>query len=159
MSQLIEFIKKTSYAGTWSYSEDGNYAGFYWDPQKNMEIPSHPGIYFLLSDDLTAVQKIGKAEGRGGLRQRFKQYTSKKLINGRVLTDDTDGLWFKAMKGILINKKIDVYYYTTPPEIVNFSNFGLSFCLEAHWARSFERTLNVLARSESQPMFLSGNLT
>lgn len=162
MSQvdLIEFVKhRANYAGKWRYSIRSDKAGFAWTTGSLDTVPAEPGIYFLLSHNSTRLQKIGKAEGAKGLIQRLGQYTTIKSIDGKIMRDRTDRLWFSKMTRAdseLCGQEIDIYWYITNPTLVSFEDGGLTLKLEAQWARSLERELNVIADKQGHCMELSG---
>lgn len=158
---LIEFVKRrASYAGKWRYSIETDKAGFSWTVGSLDTVPTEPGIYFLLSHNSTRLQKIGKAEGAKGLIQRLGQYTTIKSIDGKIMRDRTDRLWFSKMTHAdseLRGQEIDIYWYITKPALVSLEDGDLMLKLEAQWARSLERELNLIAAKQGHHMELSGN--
>lgn len=164
-SNLMQFVEKSTYLGSLEYIHDQTHAQFVWVDRSSEDIPSAPGIYFILSENKKlgkkTIQKIGKAEGAGGLRQRFLAYTSKKSIEGKVLKDRTDLKWYVAMSGALQGEKLQVYVFVTKPEVKVVSIGNCSVDIELHWARSLEKELSLLARKEGfdkDGMLLAGNL-
>jgi hypothetical protein len=77
-------------------------------------LPQESGVYCLFSHKGSNIQKIGKAESKGGLRNRFRGYTNKKT-EIKIASDKTDLLWKKIMMDKLLGQKLQVYYYVTPP--------------------------------------------
>lgn len=61
-------------------------------------LPQDRGIYFFLSHENTRLQKIGKANGQGGLRERIRKY--KVLVNPEhPPADRTPLFWYRVMTG------------------------------------------------------------
>ena len=158
---LLNFIREhTKVAGDWAYKTNDTRAGFQWVAGSADDVPFQPGVYFLMSHDSSRLQKIGKAEGAKGLNQRFHQYTSLKSIKGKIQKDKTDLLWYSKMTDPtsgLFGERINVHWYITKPAVVKLPHRDINLELEAHWARSLERELNLLALSQNLKMELSGN--
>lgn len=162
---IIENIRRkfTRHADQLEYRE--NERRFSWVLQngKSSNLPEQPGVYCLFSHDDQRIQKVGKADGVGGLAQRFRGYTAAKTIQ-KVEGDATDRRWRAAMTGGLRGQTLSIYYFVTPPLTLQVPFAQLKEALlEAHWARSFENWLSVQVRLElSSPaegalqMLLSG---
>ena len=107
------------------------------------KIPEESGVYALFSHGGERIQKVGKADGSGGLRSRFNRYTAKKN-EGKLNRDPTVALWYRTMTGKLIDQNLVLYYMVTPPKIIkneiseHFSFDG--FYLQ--WARDLEYRLS-----------------
>ena len=124
---------------------------FCWDDATSVSLPTQSGVYFLLSHNDTKIQKIGKADGRGGLKGRLRGYTAKKTPH-KINTDKTDRLWREKMTNHLLGESISVFYYETSPMEINKSyiqgNVEHSLVVEAQWARSLEEKLSRLAAQD-----------
>jgi hypothetical protein len=120
--------------------------------------PTDCGVYCLVShDDDPRIQKVGKADGAKGLRQRFRRYTGRKTP-AKIASDKTDQRWRGAMTGPLSAECLSVYYYVTKPVKLSPIRFddGPAVELDGQWARSLEIYLSGLAREEGHPLLLAG---
>lgn len=106
-----------------------------------------PGIYFIVNGD--DILKIGKAEGRLGLKGRMQSYRSD-LSTRR--NDHTVERICAAMTGPLDNCVLHMYILPTPTKTMDFK--GLE--IELQMARSLEAVLSRRARDEGHSMQLSG---
>ncbi len=106
-------------------------------------IPKMPGVYALFSHSGERIQKVGKADGNGGLFARINRYTGKKNMI-KLNKDPTVALWYNTMTNELIEQSLTLYYMVTPPRIIKneisdyFSFDGFSL----QWARDFEFKLS-----------------
>ncbi|CAM8410344.1 hypothetical protein MCEREM36_01218 [Candidatus Methylopumilus universalis] len=139
---LLEFILKkcTPVSASLIYKIENNC--FEWK-YKKPDIPYSSAIYFLLSHNNKKIQKIGKAEGIGGLNQRLKSYTAKKK-KGKL--DKTADLWHSVMTNPdqLKGEPLRVYYLETVPHKLSDKRIP-ELALEAHWARSLEIQLTKIS--------------
>ncbi|MCA6104738.1 hypothetical protein [Bradyrhizobium australafricanum] len=123
---------------------------FSWCDLYAAPLPEDCGVYCLFSHDGSRIQKIGKAESRGGLRVRFRGYTGKKT-DLKIANDKTDQRWKRIMTDALIGERLTLYYFVTAPVTVKspirFDN-ELEHELNCHWARPFEAHLSKLVRKE-----------
>lgn len=106
-----------------------------------------PGVYFIVSAD--DILKIGKAEGRYGLKGRIKSYRSN--LSTRKNDHTVDRIFF-VMTGKLHNCVLHMYILPLPKEKVLFKGHEI----ELQMARSLEKTLSKQARLEGHSMLLSG---
>ena len=111
------------------------------------------GVYFLLSHSDTQIQKVGLANGKGGLRQRMRGYECLYLGNAED-TDPTVALWQRIMTGPLQGQTLSLWFTslsaTTAVEVLG-ENMTLSW--DPH--REVERILAGEARTSGQPLLLS----
>jgi hypothetical protein len=115
-----------------------------------ISMPQQPGVYCLFSHSGSRLQKIGKTESTGGLRDRFRGYTGKKT-EGKIARDRTDQRWKRMMTDALRGERLSVYYYVTAPKKfespIRFDNVS-DHELNCHWARSLEVYLSKIVRDE-----------
>lgn len=141
---VIEFMKK--YA---SFHSDMTYdltrKGFFLDKCSD----TTTGIYFIVRKDTKDILKIGKAEGKYGLKGRVQTYRSK--LDSRV-NDKTVERIFTAMTGVLAGVTLEMYILPIPTQTMNFNGV----LVELQIARSLELALSKQAREESHSMYLSG---
>lgn len=122
-----------------------------WVDTQQRDVPKDVGVYIWL-DESGRVQKVGKAEGREGLRQRYSWGT------GDPERDSTTRLWRDVWgSGALRGKRIKVYFDPCPPlsMMKEVRGFGRIEVL-AQTAREEERTLSIWARNDGEPMLLAG---
>lgn len=158
MGSIKSFISSCSYLGKLVYVSTSTHAGFEWVHRTDTAIPEQSGIYLLVSENEINIQKVGKAEGVKGLKQRFSSYTTKKNKREKLEKDKTDALWHSIMTGQLINQPLRVYIYPTSPVPVNIDIGKTTYTLKSQWARGLEKTLSQIARKENHDLLLSGNL-
>lgn len=106
-----------------------------------------PGVYFIVNAD--DIVKIGKAEGRYGLKGRIQTYRSD--LSTRK-NDHTVERIYLAMTGKLKDCILDIYLLPLPTKVMEFKGYEL----ELQMARSLEALLSKKARSEGHSMLLSG---
>lgn len=158
MDSIKSFINNCLYLGKLVYVSTSTHAGFEWLERADTPIPDLPGVYLLVSENIVNVQKVGKAEGAKGLKQRFSSYTTKKNKRNKIENDKTDALWHSIMTGKLLNKPLRVYIYPTLPITVNVNIGQSTHMIESQWARGLEKVLSQMARKENHDLLLSGNL-
>lgn len=107
------------------------------------------GIYFIVSKDTNDIQKIGKAEGKLGLKGRVQTYRSK--LASRT-NDQTVKIFYEAMTGPLLGITLEMYILPLPPQTIDFHGF----IVELQMARSLELALSKRAIEEENSMHLSG---
>jgi hypothetical protein len=124
---------------------------FRWHGSDVRSLPREPGVYCLLSHGSTRIQKIGKAEAKGGLYSRLLGYTGARTA-AKIASDKTDQRWKRVMEGVLNGENLSVYYYPTVPQIIDapikFDGNAEREQLECHWARSLEKYLSKVVREE-----------
>jgi hypothetical protein len=150
MMPLAEALKRkfTLHGAELEYLEDQ--FRFVWRGEAEDKLPTVHGVYLLFSHGGTRLQKVGKADGKTGLRGRSRGYTSVKTED-KSERDATDRLWKTAMKKQLLGQRLSFYYFETPP-----AELPLPFALEArspvpimyNWARPLEMYLLALAQEE-----------
>jgi hypothetical protein len=140
--KIIDFIKDNAKFHSFM-TYNNSMKSFDIEPYKE----THPGVYFIVCDD--CIQKVGKAEGKYGLKGRMSQYTGNKVKTFQ--NDKTDVLWNSVMTNELKNKKLEMYVLPTEPIIFKF----LGIEVEGMIARSLEKKLSILAREQDHPMLLS----
>ena len=89
---------------------------FAWSPENSELLPTHHGVYLLFSHGGSRLQKVGSAEGAGGLRQRFGNYTGARTEE-KLKRDPTDQLWRRVMTGELSGERLSVYYLVVTPSM------------------------------------------
>lgn len=112
------------------------------------------GVYFLLSHSDTQIQKVGLANGKGGLRQRMRGYECLYLGNAED-TDPTVALWQRIMTGPLQGQTLSLWFTslsaTTAVEVL-----GETMTLSWDPHREIERILAREAEACGHPLYLSG---
>ena len=108
-----------------------------------------PGIYFILDEN--DILKIGKADGRLGLKGRVSTYRAR-LVTRYKVGDPTVLLWEKIMTGKLDGKILKMYVLPLEPTYANFKGIEVEMLM----ARSLEYKLSKLASLEGHSMALSG---
>lgn len=108
---------------------------------------STPGVYFIVNGH--DILKIGKAEGRHGLKGRINSYRSN--LSTRK-NDHTVDRIFSAMTGKLHGAILQMYILPLPKEKAVFKGYEI----ELQMARSLEEALSKQARLERHSMLLSG---
>ena len=146
-------LTKATYMSTMTYDKER----YGWDIPN---LPSKtPGIYFIVRDKSSTdptldILKVGKAEGKYGLRGRMQSYTSTSV--NRKDWDRTIQYVHNAMHSLLDKKgnhcDLHLYCFEMPMSKVLFEGFEL----EASIIRSLEKTLSVQATGEGHSMLLSG---
>jgi hypothetical protein len=118
-----------------------------------------PGVYFIVRDSLNKsskfdILKVGKAEGKRGLRGRMQSYTSTSVA--RKDWDRTIRYIHDSMRTLLDNKgkhcEIKLYYFEIPMQTTLFEGYELNMSI----IRSFENALSLQAGKEGHSMLLSG---
>jgi hypothetical protein len=124
---------------------------FRWCSPDTPSLPTEHGVYCLVSHGGSRIQKIGKAEGKNGLRGRFNGYTGQKTL-AKIASDRTDQRWKTVMTGALHGERLSLYYYATVPRLIPLpfpvDDASQPKELECHWARSLEKYLSKLVRDE-----------
>ena len=110
--KIVEFIKNNAKFHSFM-TYNNSMKSFDIEPYKE----THPGVYFILCDD--CIQKIGKAEGKYGLKGRMSQYTGNFKIK-TFQNDKTDILWNSVMTNELKNKILEMYVLAAEPIIFSF---------------------------------------
>jgi len=140
--KLIDFVKqKATLHSVAKYNEE--------NAQFKMPIyqSKQPGVYFiLLGDD---IMKVGKADGRNGLKGRLNDYRAKNVI--RLPNDPTARLIHDIMTSELKDKTLEFYVY----EIPMVESILEGYTIEMSRARSFEKILSKQAEDEGHSMLLS----
>lgn len=156
-SPIIEKVKSvfTRHSAELEYLPD--HYRFSWSGTSRSALPREPGVYCLFSHEGERIQKIGKTENERGLHGRFADYTSKKTER-RLLADRTDQRWRRIMTCALHGERLSLYYYVTAPK--NFElpfrfDDGVEINIDCHWARSLEKYLSKLVRSDCAAKGLS----
>ena len=106
-----------------------------------------PGVYFIVND--VDIVKIGKAEGRYGLKGRIQTYRSNLATRKN---DHTVERIYLAMTGVLQGCVLKMYILPLPTQSIDFKGFEI----ELQMARSLEAILSKKARAEGHSMLLSG---
>lgn len=125
-----------------------------------MVVPTAPplteqrGVYFLLSHNDTQIQKVGLANGIGGLRQRMVGYERIYRPNGQS-GDPTMALWHRVMTGQLQGQTLSLWFIslsaTTTVEVL-----GKAITLSWDPHPEVERILAGEVRTSGQhPLLLS----
>jgi hypothetical protein len=138
-------IKKffTKYPHELNYDPEKLCFSWVYQSQDRTKIPEESGVYALFSHSGEKIQKVGKAEGAGGLRSRFKRYTYKKN-DEKLKKDPTVALWLRVMTNQLFNQKLTLYYILTPPKLIEneiSSHFNFDG-VYLQWARDLEYRLS-----------------
>jgi hypothetical protein len=89
---LVETLKSafTLYGAQLQYLQEET--RFTWCGPAAPSLPTEHGVYCLISHNGSRIQKIGKAEGKHGLRGRFNGYTGQKTL-AKIASDRTDQRW------------------------------------------------------------------
>lgn len=118
-------------------------------------LPRLVGVYAWV-DTKGRIQKIGKAEGRDGMRQRTSFGRGKVGPDGQP-KDATTRLWKRVWEGPLVGESIDVYFSPHPPVSLPIDVPGVGrVTVQSQVARSVEELLSRRAREEREPMLLAG---
>jgi hypothetical protein len=148
---IVETLKKkfTLHGAELEYRADK--FKFAWCGNVKEKLPEVHGVYCLFSHGGTRLQKIGKADGKRGLRGRFRGYTGAQTEE-KSEADRTDRLWKTVMNGNLRDQRLSVYYFETPPGVMSIP-FVLDGApaaepIKYHWARPLEEYLSRLFRRE-----------
>lgn len=109
MACLIHRIKShAAHVANLTYGPSG-------DGHRFTVVPTTPplteqrGVYFLLSHNDTQIQKVGLANGIGGLRQRMVGYERIYRPNGQS-GDPTMALWHRVMTGQLQGQTLSLWF-------------------------------------------------
>ena len=151
---LIDRIKShAAHVANLTYGQSG-------DGHRFMVVPITPPlteqrcVYFLLSHNDTQIQKIGLANGKGGLRQRMRGYECLYLGNAED-TDPTVALWHRIMTGPLQGQTLSLWFMslsaTTAVEVL-----GETMTLSWDPHPEVERVLAREAEACGHPLYLSG---
>lgn len=127
-------------------------SGFGWEWSEQKELPTDHAVYFLLSS--FGIEKVGKADGKGGLKQRFSRYLK---VNKTLKNDDTDKRWHRTMSSQdMLDQEIQIYYITFPKETKTLKTSLGELEIKFSPASQVEKVLFLTAKSERNPMRLSG---
>ena len=127
-------------------------SGFGWEWTAKEELPSEHAVYFLLSS--FGIEKVGKADGKGGLKQRFSRYLK---VNKTLKNDDTDKRWHRTMSSQdMLDQEIQIYYITFPKETKTLKTSLGELEIKFSPASQVEKVLFLTAKREGNPMQLSG---
>lgn len=107
-----------------------------------------PGVYFILHD--ADILKVGKAEGKLGLKGRMLNYRS--TNRARLPFDRTCQLVHRIMTEDLRDKTLEFYYFEVPKTESVLEGYTVMTSM----ARSFEELLSRQARAEGHSMLMSG---
>jgi hypothetical protein len=145
---LLNSIQSSAtYGGRLKYRKSGY--GWEWDKQGNL--PSIKGVYFLLSKH--GIEKVGSANGKFGLKGRIRQYTRK---NKKLPNDATDILWNRIMSNELLNEYIDVYYIVIEGTLNNVHTSIGTIEVISCPILEVETSLFYQAKNQAEPMRLAG---
>jgi len=142
MIKVIDFVKKkATFHSSTTYDET--------TAQFKMPIyqSKTPGVYFILYGN--DIMKVGKADGRNGLKGRLNDYRAKNVI--RIPNDPTAKLFHDIMTTKLKGKVLDFYVY----EIPMLETLLEGYTIHMSRARSFEIALSKQANEEGHSMLLS----
>lgn len=123
-----------------------------WDFANRISSDRRRGVYAFVSK--YGIEKVGKIENAKGVSARTYQYeTSKSRIQKGKHADASDVLWDKMMLTELKNETLQ--YYFIPVEDETITKFGID--IDVSYIRSLEKNLSMMARTEGNPMRLSGS--
>ena len=139
-----------------TYGPDG-------DSYRFTVVPTQPplteskGVYFLLSHNNTQIQKVGLANGYGGLRQRMQGYV--RLYRPQPIQqvdggDPTMALWFRVMTGPLQGQPLSLWFLSMS-ESRTTEVLGKKYTLWWDPHPDLERFLSQEACDEGHPLLLS----
>jgi hypothetical protein len=140
---VLEFIdKKTTFHDDMIYNQDRN--------SFNMNICqiTEPGVYFIL--DGKDILKVGKADGRFGLKGRINNYRADNLK--RAAWDKTSAKILRIFEDPKMRKK-KLKMYVLPVPMVESLFEG--YTVKMSRARSVEELLSRQAESEGHSLLLS----
>lgn len=141
---VLKFVtKNATYHSSMTYDE--NRKSFNLKPYSK----THTGIYFILNDQ--DILKIGKADGKQGLKGRISTYRTR-LVSNYKKGDPTVILWHKVMMEELSNKILSMYLLPLESKKIIYKGIEV----EAMIARSLEYKLSELAKRQNHSMKLSG---
>jgi len=141
-------ISSAHFGGKMKYSS----SGFGWEWSEQKELPTDHAVYFLLSS--FGIEKVGKADGKGGLKQRFSRYLK---VNKTLKNDDTDKRWHRTMSSQdMLDQEIQIYYITFPKETKTLKTSLGELEIKFSPASQVEKVLFLTAKREGNPMQLSG---
>jgi len=144
MINVIEFISENAlFHSEMTYNLERK--SFDLDPYES----TYPGIYFIL--DNQDILKIGKADGKQGLKGRIANYRSR-LVKNFEKGDSTVLLWNTVMTGSLNETVLSIYLLPIIPRTT--THLGIE--VEIMIARSLESKLSKLASKQCHSMKLSG---
>jgi len=144
MINVIEFISENAlFHSEMTYNLERK--SFDLDPYES----TYPGIYFIL--DNQDILKIGKADGKQGLKGRIANYRTR-LVKNFEKGDSTVLLWNTVMTGSLNETVLSIYLLPLEPRTT--THLGIE--VEIMIARSLESKLSKLAKKQHHSMKLSG---
>ena len=111
------------------------------------------GVYFLLSHSDTQIQKVGLANGKGGLRQRMRGYECLYLGNAED-TDPTVALWQRIMTGPLQGQTLSLWFISLSA-FTTVEVLGNSLTVSCDPHPEVERILAREAEACGQPLLMS----
>jgi hypothetical protein len=144
MIDVTEFIKEHAlFHSEMTYNTERK--SFNLDPYENKD----PGIYFIL--DKEDILKIGKADGKQGLKGRISTYRTR-LVKNFEKGDSTVLLWNKVMTDTLNETVLSIYLLPLQPHKITYKGIEVEMLV----ARSLEYELSKLASIQGHSMLLSG---
>lgn len=140
---VLDFVRtRATYGGEMRYNA----------PRIGFDMPvltsEVPGVYFILLG--TDILKVGKAEGKLGIKGRLLNYRS--TNRSRLPFDRTCQLVHRIMTTDLKDQVLEVYYFEVPKTETLLEGYTVLTSM----ARSFEELLSRQARVEGHSMLLSG---
>jgi hypothetical protein len=140
-------ISSAQFGGRMKYSS----SGFGWEWSEQKELPTDHAVYFLLSS--FGIEKVGKADGKRGLKQRFSRYLK---VNKTLKNDDTDKRWHRIMSQDMLGQEIQIYYITFPKETKTLKTVLGELEIKFSPVSQVEKVLFLAAKDQRNPMRLSG---
>ncbi len=154
MPLINRILNHSSYEAHLTYGQCQSGAGYRFTvvPTQGQLLTLQRGVYFLLSDKMTQIQKVGKANGIDGLRQRMVDYQT--CRQGAELQNPTPALWHAVMMGPLQGKPLSLWFssFSQPATIVALGQ-AYDVLLNPH--DELERRFQNEARAEGHPLLLS----
>jgi hypothetical protein len=145
-NSALQFIKtKANFHGTMHYLPER--MGFDMLPYSSPQT----GIYFIL-DSNDRIHKVGKAEGKGGLKRRFNNYRANNCTRYHIHNDKTTIMVNRIMTGPLKNEILYMYVLEIKKEPFLYEN---TYTIEKSYIRALEEAISIHARSDGHPMLLS----
>ena len=152
---LIDRIQKhTRHVADLTYGPCERKAGYQFRvvPTDGLPLTEDRGVYFLLSDNLTQIQKVGKANGIGGLRQRMSDYEDGR--QGAELQKPTPALWHRVMMNQLQGNTLSLWFFSfSQPATINALGQDYDVLLDPH--DDLERQFQGEAKAEGHHPLLS----
>ena len=134
----------------WSFVSYSDSEG--WNFAQRTPSDRRRGVYAFVSK--YGIEKVGKIENAKGVSARSYQYeTSKSRIQKGKHADASDMLWDKMMLTELKGENMKFYFLPIEDETITL--FGIE--IDVSYIRSLEKNLSMMARTEGNPMRLSGS--